>query len=365
MTPLNASLRLLAPLLMFACACSSPDGNNEGTNNAERKEGTFTGDCDNGEDDDGNGVIDCDDAGCAGAPECSSGSNNGMKVAPNGWLCPDEQYDALDGCHCNCATNVRDPDCQNPNQPIVGCSNAAALCNEQGVCEVPTTCNDISTCALRECGVGTDGCTPCGPACPVGEVCVMGTCETQMNNNGTNNSNNTTNNQIDPNAPYLLRIVDTTTGTELCDIPDSGADLFGVALQDSTGQVLAWGKTFVTYFTSQQYDDPFVIFGQDPMLEADGCPVDFSEETIFSLGCGGWVAVTFEQAPDMPYRLDPALDFTVVVHEYGEQCAAGGNDTFDVTICTEPEQVRNDGFQSCTIQLVSAGSGEVGIPVQY
>ncbi len=52
-------------LLMLACTLNTPD-----TGDSSRVEGTEPGDCADNEDNDGDGLTDCGDPGCAGSPEC-------------------------------------------------------------------------------------------------------------------------------------------------------------------------------------------------------------------------------------------------------------------------------------------------------
>lgn len=68
-TYLHEYLRfILVPLMVVTVAvagCGSP------------QEGVEAGDCSDAADNDGDGVFDCDDDGCAGSPVCTDGSNNG------------------------------------------------------------------------------------------------------------------------------------------------------------------------------------------------------------------------------------------------------------------------------------------------
>ena len=64
---------LLLSLLIGPIACSdkesSPD-NIDGVNNEETAEGSQQGDCVDGQDNDNDGYIDCEDDGCADKPAC-------------------------------------------------------------------------------------------------------------------------------------------------------------------------------------------------------------------------------------------------------------------------------------------------------
>jgi hypothetical protein len=59
-------MRVLGPIVsaVFLLSCSGGD--------PERIEGTETGDCEDGADNDADGVFDCDDDGCSGAPACEA-----------------------------------------------------------------------------------------------------------------------------------------------------------------------------------------------------------------------------------------------------------------------------------------------------
>ena len=54
------------PLLSAACTPDEPKPDDD-----PRMEGTELGDCTDGADNDNDGLFDCDDDGCAGAPDCS------------------------------------------------------------------------------------------------------------------------------------------------------------------------------------------------------------------------------------------------------------------------------------------------------
>ena len=54
-------------------------------------------------------------------------------LAPLLWNCPDEYYNTLDGCDCNCG--MYDPDCDYSTQTVLGCGTGE-YCDSGGVCEV-------------------------------------------------------------------------------------------------------------------------------------------------------------------------------------------------------------------------------------
>ena len=51
---------------------------------------------------------------------------------PGGWTCAEGFYAALDGCDCDCG--VRDPDCDDSFQDVLGCADGE-LCGASGACE--------------------------------------------------------------------------------------------------------------------------------------------------------------------------------------------------------------------------------------
>ena len=78
---MNPPLLLLVGCLFYDSTRSSPD--------AKKPEGAFSGECHNGEDDDGDGAVDCRDEDCADAENCAphavdsgsdSGSDSGLAV---------------------------------------------------------------------------------------------------------------------------------------------------------------------------------------------------------------------------------------------------------------------------------------------
>lgn len=59
-------------------------------------EGTESGDCDDGDDNDRDGLFDCDDDGCLGSPRCEAvDSGEDSSVEPDGSSAKDGGPDAL------------------------------------------------------------------------------------------------------------------------------------------------------------------------------------------------------------------------------------------------------------------------------
>lgn len=79
------SLALIGPatiiLLYVGCAPKSTDDDDDGTT---RIEGTEPGDCSDGADNDADGLFDCNDDGCAGAPDCTDTAGDGGTENPDG-----------------------------------------------------------------------------------------------------------------------------------------------------------------------------------------------------------------------------------------------------------------------------------------
>ena len=59
-------------------ACTSGD-------KEERVEGRVGGDCDDGADNDGDGLYDCDDDGCGGSPDCATDTGPTTDLDGDGW----------------------------------------------------------------------------------------------------------------------------------------------------------------------------------------------------------------------------------------------------------------------------------------
>lgn len=95
---------------------------------------------------------------------------------PDDWICNEEYYGSNDGCDCACG--VRDPDCDDPQQEIVGCATDS-VCGPNGEClgnpEVPETW----TCSPGWYAAGDDCDCSCGawdPDCADSSLPVLG-CE--------------------------------------------------------------------------------------------------------------------------------------------------------------------------------------------
>lgn len=98
----SVTLALLGPLAMAGCVFAPIES---------RFEGESAGDCTDGADNDVDGAFDCDDDGCAGAPDCLDGTagTNGAPGAATVGISPADPTDA-DDLACEVRTPAADPD---------------------------------------------------------------------------------------------------------------------------------------------------------------------------------------------------------------------------------------------------------------
>lgn len=110
-----------------------------------RVEGTQSGDCRDGVDNDSDGTVDCEDPGCSGSMDCdSTGMDAGLDAGP----CACDADD--DSCSVGCAC---DPDCD-------ACEMGFILCD--GECVDPST-------NLLNCGECDRACSECDDG-----TCILG-----------------------------------------------------------------------------------------------------------------------------------------------------------------------------------------------
>lgn len=91
---------------------------------------------------------------------------------PETWTCPEQYYNAQDGCDCNCG--AYDPDCNNySDDDLYGCDGIESpYCTNEGVCE--------SSCSCGGAMCGDDGCgNSCGE-CQADDVCFLSICVPNM-----------------------------------------------------------------------------------------------------------------------------------------------------------------------------------------
>ena len=202
------TLCLLAIGLLLAC----------GDDDGGRSEGTEVGDCTDRADNDGDGLFDCDDPGCAGSPDCRDAGTDedaGMDASADTSVdsAVDGGPDANVGATCALPSGVGcgegawcvpDPDdeevgtCQlvgvgEDGDPCVeqsGCAESF-LCTADGVCRRVCTLSSAEDCDEVEAefcvspnpgdarvGYCGHSCTMFGtdPECPDGEWCAGGSC---------------------------------------------------------------------------------------------------------------------------------------------------------------------------------------------
>ncbi|MDW8361209.1 MAG: serine protease [Myxococcales bacterium] len=117
--------------------------------------------------------------------DCAGGASSGP---PSGWTCPAGWYDAREGCDCGCG--VRDPDCDVPGQRVYGCTEGQS-CDASGRCTDAPAGGGVWLCSPEyygtsdgcdcECGTRDPDCDdPSQPVlnCPDGYLCggPSGTC---------------------------------------------------------------------------------------------------------------------------------------------------------------------------------------------
>lgn len=158
-----------------------------------------------------------------------------------------------------------------------------------------------------------------------------------------------------PNNNYWIMIQDVSAGDDACGGTDPGSDLLGLRLNAADGQFLAWGKAYGfnvgdgdnnKYINTTRIDGT----GQD-LTETDRCPdsdLRFSDIQPFSMGCGGWVLISFEQ-DDVPVPLEEGQQIEVL--EYGPNCGGVDADRYQVYFCTDSEDADGASNASCTVAL--------------
>lgn len=253
--------------------------------------------------------------------------------------------------------------------------------NSQIDCAFDVHCPDTHACEDDVCVATCESDADClvGELCREGAytqqmVCRMGEINSEPNNASTNNSinnvqinnDNSSNNQ---EVYHLVQIVSVTTDPDACGVPDPGPDIFGVSISDATGAVLGWGNLVweEVQFDGNEFLSTAHLDGSQPAIDAGEC-VDFSEETIVSLGCNAnnFIAVEFLDPQGNPIALDATAGQTVTVYEYGAQCTTSGFiDEYDISICTDTSAVWDSGdVSSCNLLLLAGAAGAVSANVE-
>lgn len=112
------------------------------------------------------------------APDTTSpdGATLPDAYAPAGWTCAPEQYASGDGCHCECG--LRDPDCDQGDPVLYGCTGVAPYCTIIGTCK--DHCDGVSALGIcldemtvRRCDFSTDPPMVMTFMCPQGFTCIV------------------------------------------------------------------------------------------------------------------------------------------------------------------------------------------------
>ncbi len=119
-----------------------------------------------------------------------SPADGGGPTVPEGWMCPaGHKYGGEDGCDCNCG--AYDPDCDTLPQVVFGC-DVDEICSVDGICEIKPPPPGDWTCDAKnyqaddgcdcECGVYDPDCDIPGQdrlfGCDSGQICSAdGLCE--------------------------------------------------------------------------------------------------------------------------------------------------------------------------------------------
>ena len=231
-------------------------------------------------------------------------------------------------------------------------------------CVFDADCQDAEACEAQRC---VPSCSS-DADCAQGEFCAQGlnTEITICQSGPTNAVNGDTNigDNIEPNAAiqeyYAVRVQSETTNSEACGITDPGPDIYAIGLEDTGAVPLGWGRHIanLVQFGDNDHVDPSHLDGAPPTLDADFCPDQF-DGNVVALGCDfeSWVAVEFIDGNGnlIPLRGDGSQQ--IVVYEYGAQCGSTLIDTYRVEVCTDIEAVRAADDSSCTINVLSGGSG--------
>ncbi|MEZ4366456.1 MAG: hypothetical protein R2939_09240 [Kofleriaceae bacterium] len=76
-----------------------------------------------------------------------------LDAIPDAWTCAEAAYN--DGTTCNCACGANDPDCDDLETPVMGCTNAADVCVDDTCTEVCDVFDGADPCAAGVCGYFT------------------------------------------------------------------------------------------------------------------------------------------------------------------------------------------------------------------
>lgn len=178
---------------------------------------------------------------------------------------------------------------------------------------------------------------------------------------------------VTPTIAYdAIMIEDVTSGEACASTVDGqgepGADLMYALLLDwETAEIQGYGAVLFRERGDEPagngFDNTSHIAGGPPPFSFDlmsGCPLDdppFNARTVYSMGCGGRVAVGFFSLDGAPMRLDE--DHLLLVGEFSPECAdtqqrVASGDAISLYGCTDRAGVfEREEFASCTGEVAS------------
>lgn len=185
----------------------------------------------------------------------------------------------------------------------------------------------------------------CGEADPKGSgnnaVNNQNNFNSQNNSNNANNTNNTTNtNSQNTNSSnngervYDFFLIRDTTAGDGCEVADAGSDLQYVAISDFTGTIIGYASARdVALGDGTEFTDVSVLDGNPPDFAGE-CTDNFSDLSVFSLGCEGAILMQPLDGTGTPFSLLP-FEHQIQVGEYGTQCGGSADDTYEIYACEE------------------------------
>lgn len=279
----------------------------------------------------------------------------------------------VEGEICNTDTNTCEAKAE-ACETTADCTTEGDLCiasvNNDGTfaCGVPTNCGDIKDDAEKNtfCSDATagDACLPTADDAAVFECraptnCseaadAVAYCTTELGEIGENEAATC---NTDGDAPVCekistvetvyqhILIVDETeadcTKEEDTNEFDPGSDIMYVEHNAADGSNLGYGTAVEANYPADAEDSDFpnidVIDGSAPDLNEGGCPnldqgMRFTDQTVYSLGCGGDLLVEFDVALEN--------DQTIKIGEYATICnkddgsgSATGTDKYNAYLC--------------------------------
>lgn len=267
------------------------------------------------------------------------------------------------------------------------CPNAESVCEDKAClpgCSIDTDCEQNRICEARfsgpdgVCVVTAGGCSEdvecgsdevcewscvkscgIGAGCEAGSICTArpsregGYCEREPAPNPNNGEP-----PVKQISGYIVQILDTTIDDCGPDVPDPGSDIIYIHLATDMGVMLGYGNLVSEGILGENnaFNQGLNLDGRSQSFEGI-CP-EFNEDSVTSLGCGGYVAIEFHDLNGTPVAYESGMQ--IRVFEHGLQCDSGtNNDEYDIRLCSDTNAVKNDDdMTSCTLSL-GGGSGEV------